>query len=423
MFCKSALQCDLVVDLLALLDDDAIGQLLCREADGGSGDLLAINEDASLGDQTAGLAVGGGQTGLDHHGQDANGAVRQVCLGQLGGGHVLGIGCTAEQGAGGVLGFVGLFLAVDHAGQLVGQDLLCLVQALILPGGHLVDLLQRQEGQHPDALHDIGVADVAPVLVELEGAGLVGVEPDGVAGGLAHLLALGVGQQGDGHGVGVLAQLAADELSAAQHVAPLVVAAELHVAAVVLEHVVEVVALHDHVVKFEEGQALLHPLLVALGAQHVVDREAGTHVTQQLDVVQVQQPVGVVQHQGLALGEVDELFHLLLEAGGIVGDVLFGQHLAHVGAAGGIADHGGASADQSDGLVASHLQALHQGQRHKMACGQAVGSAVEADVKGCLAVVDEVDDLLVGDLRHQAAGFEFFVQSHEFFPPVLWAEG
>ena len=190
-----------------------------------------------------------------------------------------------------------------------------------------------------------------------------------------------------------------------------------------LEHVVEVVALHDHVVEFEEGQALLHPLLVALGAQHVVDREAGTHVTQQLDVVQVQQPVGVIQHQGLALGEVDELFHLLFEAGGIVGDVLFGQHLAHVGAAGGIADHGGAAADQGDGLVSSHLQALHQGQRHEMACGQAVGSAVEADVEGCLAVVDEVDDLLVGDLRHQTAGFEFFVQSHEFFSSCFVGRG
>ncbi len=166
---------------------------------------------------------------------------------------------------------------------------------------HLVDLLQRQEGQHADALEHVGIAHVAPVLVELEGAGLVGVQPDGIAGGLAHLLALGVQQQGDGHGIGILAQLAADQLRAAQHVAPLVVAAELHVAAVVLEHVVEVVALHDHVVELQEGQTLLHALLVALGAQHVVHGEAGAHLAQQFNVVQVQQPVGVVQHQGLAL--------------------------------------------------------------------------------------------------------------------------
>ena len=336
---------------------------------------------------------------------------------------MLGVGGAAEQGAGRILGLGGLLLTVDHAGQLVGQDLLGLVQLLVLPGGHLVDLLQRQEGQHPNALHDVGVVHVAPVLVELEGAGLVGVQPDRVAGGLAHLLALGVGQQGDGHGVGVLAQLAADQLGAAQHIAPLVVAAELHVAAVVLEHVVEVVALHDHVVELEEGQALFHPLLVALGAQHIVDREAGAHLPQQLDVVQLEQPVGVVQHQGLALAEINEALHLPLEAGGVVVDVLFGQHLAHIGAAGGVADHGGAAADQGDGLVAGHLQALHQGQGHEVAGGQAVGGAVKADVKSGLALVDDVDDLLIGDLGHQAAGFQFVVQLHKNIPPVFVPSG
>ncbi len=101
-------------------------------------------------------------------------------------------------------------------------------------------------------------------------------------------------------------------------------------------------------------------------------------------------------------------------------DVLFGQHLAHIGAAGGIADHGGAAADQGDGLVARHLQALHQGQRHKMAGCQAVRGAVEADVEGGLAVVDQVMDLLlVGDLGDQAAGLQFFVRSCSFFSSLF----
>ena len=207
----------------------------------------------------------------------------------------------------------------------------------------------------------IGVADVAPVLVELERAGLVGVKPDGVARGLAHLLALGVGQQRDGHGVGILAQLAADQLGAAQHVAPLVVAAELHIAAVILEQMVEVVALHDHVVELEEGQALLHALLVALGAQHVVHAEAGADLAQQLNVVQVQQPVGVVQHQGLALAELDKALHLTLEALGVVVDVLLGQHLAHIGTAGRVTDHRRAAADQGDGRVACHAAGASSG--------------------------------------------------------------
>ena len=179
-----------------------------------------------------------------------------------------------------------------------------------------------------------------------------------------------------------------------------------------LEHVVEVVALHDHVVELQEGQALLHALLVALGAQHVVHGEAGSYLAQQLNVVQIQQPVGVVQHQSLALGEINELLHLLFKACGIVSDIVLGQHLAHVGAAGGITDHRGAATDQSDGLVACQLQALHQGQRQKMAGGQAVSGAVKANVKGSLAVVDQVDDLLIGNLSYQTAGFQFFVQRH-----------
>ena len=106
-----------------------------------------------------------------------------------------------------------------------------------------------------------------------------------------------------------------------------------------------------------------------------------------------------------------------------MGDVLLGQHLAHIGAAGGVADHGGAAADEGDGLVACHLQTLHQGQGHEVAGSQTVGGAVKADVEGGLAVFDEVDDLVIGDLSHEAAGLEFFVQSHKKFPPVCRAEG
>ena len=304
---------------------------------------------------------------------------------------------------------------MDHLGQLIGQDLLGGVELGPLPLVHLVDLFQGQEGQHTDALEHVGVAHIAPVLVKFKGRGLVGIQPDGVAGGLAHLFALRVGEQGDGHGVSVLAQLLADQFGTAQHIAPLVVAAELHVAAVLLEHVVEVIGLHDHIVELQEGQALFHALLIALGPKHIVDGEAGAHLPQQFHIVQVQQPVGVVEHHGLALAELDELFHLALEALGVVVDVLLGEHSAHIGAAGGVSDHGGAAADEGDGLVARHLQTLHQRQRHEMAGGEAVGRAVKADVEGSLAVVDHLADVVfVGDLGDQAAGLQFFINLHDF---------
>ena len=176
---------------------------------------------------------------------------------------------------------------MDERSELVGKDLLGAVELAALPLVHLADLLERQEGQHTDALQNVRVADVAPILVEVVGACLVRVEPHRAAGGLAHLLALAVHQQRDGHGVRVLAELPADQLRAAEHIAPLVVAAELHIAAVVLEEVIEVVGLHDHVVELKEAQTLFHTLLVALGAEHIVDAEAGTHLAQQLDVIEL----------------------------------------------------------------------------------------------------------------------------------------
>ena len=312
---------------------------------------------------------------------------------------------------------------MDQLGQFKGQNLLGGVQLAALPLVHLVDLLQGQEGQHPQALEHVVIPHVAPVLVELIGAGLVGIQPDGALGGLAHLLALGVEQQGDGHGVGVLAQLAADELGAAQHIGPLIVAAELHIAAVVLEQVVEVVGLHDHVVELQEGETLLHALLIALGPEHIVHREAGAHIPQHLNVVQLQQPVGVVHHLGLALAELDEAFHLLLEAVAVVLDGLRGHHAAHIGAAGGVADIASAAADQGDGAVARHLEPLHQAQGHEVAHMEGVGGGVKADVEHGLPLVDHFGDLLlIGHLGNEAAGFQLFVTSHRSYSFLFYSE-
>ena len=341
----------------------------------------------------------------------------QLVSSDLGGGHIGIVAAAHKQGLGGSLGLGGLFLAVDQLGQLVGQDLLGGVQLGILPVSHGIDLLHGQEGQHADALQNVSILNIAPVLVELVGSGLVGIQPHSAGSSLAHLLALGVQEQGDGHGVGILAQLAADQLGAAQHVGPLVVAAELHVAAVLLVQVVEVVGLHDHVVELQEAQALLHALLVALGAQHVVDGEAGTDLAEHVDVVQIQQPVGVVDHHGLALTELDEPLHLLLEAGAVVLDGLLGHHGAHVGTAGGVADHGGAAADQGDGAVAGHLQTLHQAQSHEVTHMQRVSGGVKADIEGSLSVVYKLlDFIFVRYLGDKATGNELVIDLHNILP-------
>ena len=141
-------------------------------------------------------------------------------------------------------------LTVYQRGQLISKDLFRLVELASFPLVHLIDLLKRQECQHTQAFQDICVCDVSPVLVEIERRSLVRIKPYGAALGLTHLLALGVEQQSDRHCVCIFAELAADQLGTAKHVAPLVIASKLHVAAVFLVQCVEIVALHDHVVEF-----------------------------------------------------------------------------------------------------------------------------------------------------------------------------
>ena len=274
---------------------------------------------------------------------------------------------AGEQRLRGGAGLVRLGRTVHQRGQLVRQQFFLFVDPAGVPGLHLLDLFERDKSQHPQALHHVGVVDVAPVLIKLERRGLLRVEPDGALSRFAHFLALAVEQQGNGHGIGVPAGFFTDQFCSAEHVAPLIVAAELHVAAVMLVEVPEVVRLHDHVVELQKAQPAFHALLVTFGPQHVVDREAGAHLAQQIDVFQVQQPVGVVDDDGLVRPEVDKPADLLEKAVAIVPDGFRREHRAHVGAAGRVADIAGAAAEQHHRLVAGQLQALHQAQGHKMA--------------------------------------------------------
>ena len=119
--------------------------------------------------------------------QNAERTGLQIACFQNSGGHILGIGHAAKQAFGRRLRFFGGLLAVHHFRQFEGENLFGTVQLFSLPGIHLVNLLQRQEGEHADALHHIGVVYIAPVLVKLKGACFVRVQPHGVASRFAHL--------------------------------------------------------------------------------------------------------------------------------------------------------------------------------------------------------------------------------------------
>ena len=158
----------------------------------------------------------------------------------------------------------------------------------------------------------------------------------------------------------ILAKLTADQFCTAEHIAPLVVTAELHIAIVLLVQMIEIIGLHDHVIKFQEAESLLHTLLVAFCAEHIVYREACSNIPKKLHIVQIQKPVGIIDHSGLSLTEFNESLHLFLEAGAIVINGLLCHHGTHICTTGRISDHSSAATNQCNGLVPCHLQPLHK---------------------------------------------------------------
>ena len=174
------------------------------------------------------------------------------------------------------------------------------------------------------------------------------------------------------------------EIDAVDDVAPLVRAAHLQIAAVAARELDEVVGLQDHVVEFDERQLLLaiEPQLHRIHRQHAVDREMPADVAQHLDVVERGQPLGIVGHDGVALAgaERQELRERALDRVLVGVDLLVGEDLARLVAAGRIADARRAAAHQRDRLVAGLLQPVQHHDREQVADMQRRRGAVVADI-------------------------------------------
>ena len=306
-------------------------------------------------------------------------------------------------------------------GQRVSEQFLCLIQLLTFQCPfHFFNLFNRNECQQLQALNNVLVRNIPPVLVKFVWCCLFCIQPNCTLFGLTHFLAFRVQEQGNGHCIGIFSELPANQFRTAEHVCPLVIAAELHVTAVILEQLVEVIALHNHIVEFEECQTPFHPLLVAFVGQHPVDAKASTNFPQNVNIVQVQQPVAIVNHNRLIFGEVNKAAHLLFKAVNIVLNGFLCHHFPHIGLAGRVANHCRTAANQDNWLVSSHLQPLHQTQCHEVSNVQAVSSRVEANVECCFSVVDEFCNFcLIGHLCNQATPFQFFKYCHVFHTTFL----
>ena len=165
-------------------------------------------------------------------------------------------------------------------------------------------------------------------------------------------------------------------------IAPLIGSAELQDAAISLEQLHEVVALHDHVVEFEKGQRLfaLQTQLHAVHGQHPIDGEMPADIAQKRDVLQFAEPIIVVRHdraRGAAV-KAQVAGEYLADSGDIGLDLLLREQPARFIPPRGVADH----RDVPGVPARLVLQAAQHHYLHEAADVQAVGRRIETDVGG-----------------------------------------
>ncbi len=116
---------------------------------------------------------------------------------------------------------------------------------------------------------------------------------------------------------------------------------------------------------------MIQPGGIGLHIEHPIDRKVGPIGPQKIDIVELGQPIGIVDHDGpVFTPELKELLHLLHDALGILLDGLGTFDLAHLVLTGRIGHQGRAAADQQDQLVAGFLEVFEGHQRLEMTGGQ-----------------------------------------------------
>lgn len=129
------------------------------------------------------------------------------------------------------------------------------------------------------------------------------------------------------------------------------------------------------------------------------------HITQEFQIVDVAQPVGIVDHQGVgrAVTEGEVVGEDALDAGNVLGNRILGHQLAGFVLEGRIADHAGAAAHQRNRLVPGLLEPVQHHDLDQAACMKARSRRIEADIgrHGFLGQ-QFVEATFIGNLMNEA---------------------
>ena len=104
------------------------------------------------------------------------------------------------------------------------------------------------------------------------------------------------------------------------------------------------------------------------------------------------------------------------------------HHLTHIRSARRIPDHSSTAPDQSDRLISSLLQSLHQTKCHKMSNMQTIRRRIKPNIKRSLPIIHQIPDKrLIRNLRNQPSCLKFFINTHfstflSFSKPISYSQ-
>ena len=218
-------------------------------------------------------------------------------------------------------------------------------------------------------------------MIKFKWGGLFGIQPHSALFRFPHLFSFAGSQKSEGHAINLLPFFSSEQLHAADDITPLVIAAQFQNTSIAMVQLQEVIALHQHIVEFNEGKAPLHPLLIAFCGQHPIYSEMNADIANEFNIIQIQKPVSIISHDSFSIGKIDQARHLFLEAAHIVVDDFFCHHLAHVTFARGIPYHSCSASEESDRDMSGPLHMSHNHNLHEMPYMKAVCRGVKPDIK------------------------------------------
>ena len=246
-------------------------------------------------------------------------------------------------------------------------------------------------------------------MVELIGAGLVLVEPNGVAFALAKLVAVRVGYKRHRHSKYFVTCGLADQLNTGGDVAPLVGAGYLQINAARFVQILEIQALNEHIRELRIGDTALHLTADEIFAEHIANVDILTVVTEEINNGQIFHPIVVINN---LVGE--DPLQLCFEAFVVVNDLVAVRELALNGSTR-VADKGGRHTNKEQGSVTCCCKTASDKERGVVTQVQAVSRGVSTNIKGHSACIELVHKLGAGNILNQTSPFEIFIKCHLSF--------